>query len=101
MAMTTPRIAAGRERSKFAQLRSPRSKHLPTLADIMKAPMGKTAIEKLLAAGVQRDELESAVQVVVFTRLMPTLKTQEVGGLSRKSLALFPKNCGEPQLVYK
>ena len=62
-----------------------------TLADIMKAPMGRAAIEELLAAGMERDRLESAVQIVVLARLMPAVKPQDVRGLSRKSLALFPE----------
>jgi hypothetical protein len=89
--MTTIRKTAARKRSVFATVRSQRVKHLPTLADIMKAPMGRAAIEELLAAGVEQDRLESAVQIVVLARLMPVIKFQDVRGFSRKSLALFPE----------
>jgi hypothetical protein len=53
--------------------------------------MGRAAIEELLAAGVEQDRLESAVQIVVLARLMPVIKFQDVRGFSRKSLALFPE----------
>jgi hypothetical protein len=70
---------------------SQKGKRLPSLADIVKAPMGRAAIEELVAAGTEEDKLEMAVRLVVFAQMLPAVRIQDVRGFSRKSLPLFPE----------
>src|SRR5467141_3314506 len=91
MAMTTGQKAAAGRGGASAPVPWRRVKHLPGLADIMKAPKGSAAIEELVEAGVERDRLESTVQFVVFVQIMPAVRIQDVKGFSRKSLAIFPE----------
>jgi hypothetical protein len=89
MAITTGHKAAARKTSGSAAFPSQEVKHLPSLGEIKKAPMGKAAIEKLVAAGAEPDRLGLAVQFVVLVQIMPGVKIQDVRGFSRESLTLF------------
>lgn len=63
---------------------------LPTLGDIEKTPNGRAVVKDLIAAGVERKELESAIKFVMFVQIMPPPgRLHDVKGLSRKSLPLF------------
>jgi len=89
--MTTGPKDAAAGRSAYTPFPSRKAKQLPSLADIMKAPLGRAAIEELVAAGVAQERLEAAVQFVLFVQIMPAVRTQDVRGLPGKSLATFPE----------
>jgi hypothetical protein len=91
MAMTTGQMVAAKRKSASEAVPSQRVKRLPSLADIMRAPMGRAAIKELVAAGVEQARLESAIRFVVFVQIMPAVRIHDVKGFSRKSLALFPE----------
>jgi hypothetical protein len=64
--MKTGQKSAARRTSASKLVPSQRVQHLPSLAEIMKAPMGRAAIEKLVEAGMKQRSLELAVQSTVW-----------------------------------
>lgn len=67
--------------------------HVPSLDEVRKAPNGngREPVEALLSAGVRAEDLEAAMEFVVFVHLMPkAARFQDVRGFSGRSLALFP-----------
>jgi hypothetical protein len=75
-----------------SSLRSNRIRDFPSLTEIKNAPMGKGAVEALVAAGADPKKLEKAVQLVIAVHLSQAFhRIHDVGGFTRKSLALFPE----------
>lgn len=89
--MRTEQNAAARRMSASKLVHSQTIERLPSLSEVMKAPMGRTATEKLVAEGVEQNKLESALKFVVFVQMKRPARVQDVRGFSQRSLALFPE----------